>query len=165
MGQETMATRLRPQRIEDAERMYEILNNENFKYGPPCPDSLEAEKEWIKKGIEKRNNEEEYHYAIIYEGKVVGGCGITKKDTHVGEIGYFVDEKYWGKGIATEAVRSLEKEAADFGIVRLEIIVNPENKASIRVAEKCGYEQEGVLKKRIKLNGKYHDACLYAKTK
>ena len=162
-----MAIELRNQRITDARRFYELLNNPNFKYGPPCPPSVEAEKEWLRKNAEKREKKKEWNYSIIVDGEMAGGCGIVKcKDEHIAELGYFIGEEYWGKGITPKAVEQLERIAfRELGFKRLEIVVHVDNKASRRVAEKSGYELEGICKKRIELNGRYHDACLYSKVR
>lgn len=159
---------LRNQRVSDAKRFFEILDNPDFKFFHVCPKDVEGEKEFIRKNKEKRKNKVEYNYTILYGGKVVGGCGI-KINQHrdfIGEIGYFLDEKYWGKGITTRAVKLLEKKGfQELGLKRIEIVMNPENTASERVAIKCGYRKEGTMEKSIKDNNKFFDAHLYAKVK
>ena len=81
-------------------------------------------------------------------------------------IGYFVDEPCWGRGIAGHAVRLLERVCfRELGLRRLEILMARRNKASRRVAEKCGYRREVLLKNRIVIGGKHLDALLYAKTR
>lgn len=163
-----MEIKIRKQEVKDAERFYEILNNPNFDYFRVRPESIEAEKEWLEKNNKRRKDNFSYNYAILYEGKVVGGIGI-KIDQHrdyIGEVGYFVDEDYWGRGIATEAVKSVEKIGfEELGLKKLKILMMPENKASKRVAEKNGYEKEGLLKKEIELDEEYKDAYLFGKVK
>ena len=99
---------------------------------------------------------------------MVGAVGV-KVNRHypfIGELGYFVDEPCWGRGIAHRAVRLLERVCfKELGLTQLEILMARRNKASRRVAEKSGYVKEGLLTNRIILGGKFFDALLYAKTR
>ena len=163
-----MATKieLRNQRVSDAKRFFEILNNPNFKYFHVCPKDVESEKEFLRQNAKKRKNNLAYNYAILFKGKLVGGCGI-KIDQHrtfIGEIGYFLDEAFWGKGIVTKAVKILEKIGFQkLGLKRINILMDPKNLGSEKVAIKCGYKKEGTMKKSIKDGNKFSDAHLYAK--
>ena len=165
-----MATRieLRNQRVSDAKRFFEILNNPNFKYFHVCPKDVESEKEFLRQNIQKRKNKVEYNYAILFNGRLVGGCGIRidQHRTFIGEIGYFLDEEYWSKGIVTKAVKILEKIGFQkFGLKRIEIKMDPLNIGSEKVAIKCGYKKEGTMKKSIRNGDTFSDAHLYAKVK
>jgi ribosomal-protein-alanine N-acetyltransferase len=160
---------IRYQKVSDAKRFYEILSNPHFVYFNVKLKSVEDEKKWLKGNQKRRKNNFEWNYAILCQKNVVGGVGI-KIDSHrtySGEIGYFVDEVHWGEGIATKAVKLAEKEGFNkLGLTRIEILMNPKNKASEKVAIKCGYKKEGSLKKAIKgSDGKTKDALLYAKTR
>ena len=78
--------------------------------------------------------------------------------------GYLIDEAYWGKGIVTKATKLLEKRGfEELGLKRIEILMNPKNIGSEKVAIKCGYIKEGTKQKTIKNGEKYSDAHLYAK--
>ena len=154
------------QRVSDAKRFYEILNNPNFKYFGVKPSSAEEEKEYLRTNSKNRKNNFSHNYTIIYNSKVVGGCGIkiNQHRKHIGEIGYFIDEKYWGKGIATKVVKLLEKEGfKKLGLKRIEIIMDKRNIASKKVAIKNNYKKEGILRKYIENNNKLNDSYLYAK--
>ncbi len=159
---------LRYQEVSDAERYFEILKNTNFEYFDVRVKSVEDEREWLVKNEEKRKKDQEHNYAIMYQGELVGAVGIAMdpRRPHICEIGYFLDERHWGKGIATEAVKQAEKIAfEDLGLVRVEIRLEPENKASERVAIKCGYTKDGLIRKNYKRDGEYRDCLLYAKVK
>ncbi len=159
---------IRYQKISDAERYFEILNDPGFLYFDVKVSSVEEEREWLEKNPEKREKNQEYNYAVLYDDKLVGACGVVidQNRPHIGELGYFVDSDYWGKGIATEALKRLERIAFNkLKLVRLEIRMEPENKASQRVAVKCGYLKEGLLKKVYMRDGKYRDCLLYAKVR
>lgn len=81
-----------------------------------------------------------------------------------GFVGYAMDEAYVGKGIVTEAVELIIHFAfEEVGLHRVEAYVAPENKASIRVLEKAGFQQEGLLRKLLYINGKWVDHYMYAR--
>ena len=153
--------------VEDAELFFRILTEGNFQYYyATIPESIELEREWIKRREHKRENNLEYNYSIIYSNALVGGCNIRiyRDSPHVGELGYFIDKNYFNKGIVTEAVKELEKIAFEkLGLIRLEIRMDPRNKASEKVAIKNGFIKEGLLKKVLKFNDDYFDNLLYAK--
>lgn len=157
---------LRDQKISDAKRFYEILNNPNFKFFRICPPSVEAERKFLRQNPDKKKRNYAYNYSILYDDKLVGGCGI-KIDQHrkfIGEIGYFIDEIYWGKGIATKAVKLLEKIGFNkLKLSRIEILMDTKHISSKKVAIKCGYKKEGLMKKAIPNGNQLKDAYLYAK--
>ena len=157
---------LRNQRVSDAKRFFEILNNPNFVYFKVCPPSIEAEKDFLRLNSEKRKKNQEFNYAILINGKIVGGCGvhINQFRTFIGEIGFFLDEEYWGGGIAVKAVKLLEDIGfKKLGLKRIEILMDPRNVGSERVAIKCGYKKEGTLMKAAKNGDEFTDAHIYAK--
>jgi hypothetical protein len=71
-----MKIEMKNQRISDAKRFFEILNNPNFKYFSACPKSIEDEKKFLKESIEKRKKKTDYNYTILCDGVVVGGYGL-----------------------------------------------------------------------------------------
>jgi RimJ/RimL family protein N-acetyltransferase len=98
---------------------------------------------------------------IEYQGLFVGSVGITPQRgwrEHLGEIGYWVSEDHWGKGIATAALRQMTEYGFKTRNFRKLIapVLDP-NIASMRVLEKCGYELEGILKGEVKKGGTYFD--------
>lgn len=129
--------------------------------------TLEDEKRFMQLNELKRRKNLEYNYSILLDGKLVGACGlrIDQHRPYIGEIGYFVDEAYQGRGIATEAVKLLEKLCFEhFQLQRIIILIDVRNRASEKVAQKCGYEKEGVLKKAHKIGEEFLDCFMYAKT-
>lgn len=158
---------IRYQLVSDAKRFYEILNNPNFIFFTAKPKTVRDEKNWLRGNAKRRKDSTEWNYTILYDNQIVGAVGI-KINFHrkyIGEIGYFLDENFWGKGITTSAVRLTEKECfGKIGLSRIEILMQPKNKASEKVAIKCGYKKEGLLKKVIRgADGEKKDALLYAK--
>jgi len=157
---------LRKPLISDAKRYFEILSHPDFYFFPAKPTNIEAEKNFIR-GIKARiKNGTEHSFAVIVNGKHIGGAGINmiKMFPYRCEIGYFVDHKYWGRGIATKVVGLLEKFIVEnMDVVRIEIAMAKENIGSRRVAIKSGYKKEGLMKKHLKIGEKFHDSYLYAK--
>lgn len=160
---------LRLQRTSDARRFFEILNNPNFVFFNVKPKSLKDEIAWLKGNPLRRKNNTEWNYTILQNKTVVGAIGvkINFHRKYIGEIGYFIDEAYWGKGIATRAVKLLEPICfKQLKLTRLEIIMQPANIASEKVAIKNGYFKEGLMKKVLRYkNGDTRDCLLYAKTR
>lgn len=153
--------------VKDAADFLRILKNPNFIYFFVNVNSLAEEKAALRRNTERRKNNESWNYTFLYKNKVVGGGGIRINRTrpYIGEIGYFLEEKYWGRGLTTAAVKLMEQEGFNkLGLSRIEILMRPENKASEKVAIKNGYKKEGHLKKYVKdRNGKLHNVYLYAK--
>ncbi|KAJ8543220.1 hypothetical protein K7X08_005743 [Anisodus acutangulus] len=105
--------------------------------------------------------------AICLNGKPIGSIAVTpfdESDRFKSEIEYELSSKYWGKGIATKAVKMVV--AAVFmewpHLERLEAVVDIDNLGSQRVLEKVGFTKEGVLRKCYLLNGKARDMVMYS---
>ncbi|MDV2480853.1 GNAT family N-acetyltransferase [Methanoculleus sp. Wushi-C6] len=105
------------------------------------------------------------YLAIDVCGEAVGGIGIQPLDDvkrRTAEIGYWLSESFWGRGIVTGAVRSLVPVAFErFDIVRLEAGVFSNNPASMHVLEKCGFTREAVHRMAITKNGAALDEFVY----
>jgi len=165
-----MATiKLRPQKVSDAKRFYEILNNDNFIFLGTRPKSVADERKWLIGNVKRQNDNTGWNYTIIFNNKIVGGLGvkINYHRKYIGEIGYFIDEKYWGKGIASRAVKLVEDICfKKLKLMRIEILMQPANKASEKVAIKNGYIKEGRMRKAFKAtDGEMKDCYLYAKVR
>ncbi len=166
--QNMQKVKIRCQKLSDAKRFFEILNNPNFIFWDNKPKTLQDEIKFIKSGPKRKKQKGEHDYTILFDNKIVGGCGVTigAKRGFIGEIGYFIDEAYWGNGIASTAVKLLEKIGfGRFKLQRIEILMMLDNIASEKVAIKCGYKKEGIMKKALKHGNDFVDCYLYAKTK
>ena len=105
------------------------------------------------------------HFAIrTGDDALIGGCGLNDFEigkSHRGEIGYWLAKSHWGRGIMTEVVQRLCQHAfEEFGLVKITAYVSTMNPASARVLEKCGFAQEGLLRKHFLKDGKLIDAKL-----
>jgi ribosomal-protein-alanine N-acetyltransferase len=105
--------------------------------------------------------------AITYDGEAIGGIGISPGIDvfrKTAEIGYWLSENFWGRGIATEALKLMTRYAfAEFDLVRLEAWVFAWNPASARVLEKSGYKFEGRLERSVFKDGELTDRLVYSK--
>jgi ribosomal-protein-alanine N-acetyltransferase len=105
-------------------------------------------------------------WAIDVEGEAVGGIGIElHKDVErvSAEIGYWLGEAFWGRGIGTEALVAVTAESFKrFEITRLYAVPFADHLASVRVLEKAGYVREGHLRQSAIKDGKIRDQLLFA---
>ena len=105
-------------------------------------------------------------WAIEVDGEAAGGIGIelhTDVERVSAEIGYWLGQKYWNRGIATEALHAVTAEAFKrFEITRLYAVPFADHAASVRVLEKAGYVREGHLRQSAIKDGKIRDQLLYA---
>jgi len=108
-------------------------------------------------------------FAITIEDRPVGGIGLvlgSDVERISAEIGYWLGEAYWGRGIATAAVRALTSQAfATFELNRIFAIPYADNSASIRVLVKAGYRHEGTLVASAIKDGQIRDQELFAITR
>ncbi|MFQ5447988.1 MAG: GNAT family N-acetyltransferase [Saprospiraceae bacterium] len=105
-------------------------------------------------------------FAIEVNGEAAGGIGVhPQHDIHCksAELGYWLAEPFWGRGIVTAAVQQMVSYAfGNFDIVRLYARPFSNNKASQRVLEKAGFELEAIHRKSIFKNGELLDELVYA---
>jgi RimJ/RimL family protein N-acetyltransferase len=165
--------KLREFRSEDAKRLAELCNNkkiwDNLRDYIPHPYTGKDAEEFISSC---RNENPQLTFAIEIDGEFAGSIGLVKqKDVYrlSAEIGYWLGEPYWGKGIMTEAVR----QVTGYGFGRLELVriytcVFDFNRASQRVLEKAGYSLECISEKALVKNGRicgeYRYSILNSKT-
>ena len=126
---------------DDALWAYKIWNNPDIGKYLPDEAKYEIDKEYLKE-LEKLGNDDECCYLIpVFKDSLerVGTCSFIKSDDNkVYDIAYCVHQDLWGKGYATEIAKGLVGYAKSKGAERVTIIVNEDNQASRRVAEKCG---------------------------
>ena len=80
------------------------------------------------------------------------------------EIGYWIGEPYWGRGIATAALDEASRRAfAGFAFEQLQAMVFEWNGTSMRVLEKAGYHREGRLRRSVVKDGRVIDSVIYAR--
>jgi len=116
-----------------------------------------------------RSQEPECAFAIEYGGEAVGGVGfLLGRDIArmSAEMGYWLSEEFWGRGIATRVVTAMSDWAFDqYNLTRVFATAFAHNAASIRVLEKAGFAREGVLRRSAIKNGVILDQVLFAKVR
>jgi len=110
---------------------------------------------------------EQYSFAIIdvHDGQFLGSVGLSAVNRAHGfaNLGYWVRTRKTRHGVATSATRMAARFSFEsLALNRVELLVPTANLASQRVAEKAGAKQEGLLRKRLQLNGIAHDAFVYS---
>jgi len=108
-----------------------------------------------------------YSFAIVEKDTdaMLGSIGLNQINLahRCGNVGYWIRDSAVGRGVATTASRLVARFALqELGLSRLEFLIAAGNIASQRVAQKAGARFEGLLRNRLRLNGSFHDAALYA---
>jgi RimJ/RimL family protein N-acetyltransferase len=158
---------LRPWKPGDEESLVWHANNRkvwrNLRDTFPHPYTLADAKHWIQIA---NPNKPITNFAIVSGNSAVGGIGLVLKDDvfrRSAEIGYWLGEEFWGRGIATEAVRAVTEYAfGTFDLCRVYAGVFEWNPASMRVLEKAGYEFECAMRKSVTKDGETMDEAIYA---
>ena len=165
--------KLRSWRPGDEAALVKYANNRNISINLrdrfPHPYAMDDAIAWVQSVKDQRPVT---NFAIATaidndnDDEAIGSIGLTlQEDVHrrSGEIGYWLAEPFWGRGIATRAVQALTEYAfTNFDLVRLYANVFEWNPASGRVLEKAGFTLEGRLRKNITKDGNTIDQFLYA---
>lgn len=96
---------------------------------------------------------------------VLGGVRLSEVRPEQGcaAIGYWLAPEARGRGVATQAVGLIARWAfAELGLARLELTCGPDNTASQRVAERCGFTREGLLRSHVPFKGTRRDSLIYS---
>jgi len=137
-------------------RPFVFLNLPGFSSGPY---SLEQSEGWLAEAVSKGQP-----WAVCDEsGHFLGYCGLFALDNVNGraesELGYRLLPEYWGQGLASEAARAVVRDAwENQGLDRIISLIDPDNAASRRVAEKLGMRLEG----QVMMPGYDHPDLVYA---
>lgn len=160
---------LRPWREEDLDSLVRYADNFNIwinlRDGFPHPYNEEAGRTWLKMAMDQKVN---LFLAIDLEGEAVGGIGIIFKDDVYrisAEIGYWLAEPFWGRGLVTEAVTVLINHVFSNypDIIRVYADIFSHNPASARVLQKCGFQLEAIHKKAVIKYGQVMDEHVYVR--
>lgn len=163
---------IREWKYTDAADLAAALSNrkilDNLRDGLPYPYTEKNAEEYISFILNSDPNDT-FAFAIEVDGKAVGSIGAFRQGNihfRTAELGYYLAEEYWGRGIMTSAVRQLcEKLFAETDIIRIFAEPFDYNVGSRRVLEKAGFQLEGIMKNNAFKNGKVLDMALYAYTK
>ncbi|MGH9409045.1 MAG: GNAT family N-acetyltransferase [Vicinamibacterales bacterium] len=158
---------IRPWRQSDAQPLVKHANNLNIarqlRDRFPHPYTLGHARQFIRSVAEARPIT---MFAIAVNDEAAGGIGFTPGtdvERYSAEIGYWLSEPFWGRGIVTEAVRLVSDYAFEScNILRLFAVPFADNAQSTRVLEKAGYALEATLRASSVKNGEPRDQTLYA---
>ncbi len=98
-------------------------------------------------------------------GELIGNCGVRINDVTLGEgnIGYEIDSRYWGQGLATEAARAIVRFGfSELGLHRIWAVAIADNRGSTRVMEKLGMRLEAREREKEWIKGHWYDSVTYA---
>lgn len=157
---------LRPFRRSDAEDLFAYANDQEWSryITPPYP----YQRDYADRFIEERINGHSHEWAgwcVEYEDTMAGSIDlILDPKNRSAEIAYSIARRYWNKGLITEAVRAVLETSfsIDTPLNRITARIDVRNLASIRVAEKLGFEHEGTLRQNRFQKGCFIDDSVYA---
>jgi ribosomal-protein-alanine N-acetyltransferase len=164
---ETSRLRLRPFEPSDAERLQSLAGSRAVAEGTlliPHPYPPGEAATWIAARQEARAaGNIVYAITLRVSGELVGAIGLALSLQHdKGELGYWIGEPYWGRGLATEAAAAVIGYGFEsLGLNRLSAIHFTRNPASGRVLEKNGMRHEGSLRQDLKKWDQYVDVEVY----
>ena len=160
---------LRPWQPGDAEAVAAAANDPqiaaNLRNVFPHPYTL-ADAQWYVNDCIAQGEARQLTRAIVIDGKAAGSIGVFVKDDvyeKSAELGYWLARDHWGRGVMTEAVRQLGREAfRRFDVLRIYAEPFADNQGSRRVLEKAGFTCEGTMRNGVYKNGRVHSYCMYA---
>lgn len=162
---------IRPFKKQDEADYAKYANNKKVAKNMlrlPYPFTAADARKRIKNFISqyKKKNPQFITLAIEIDREAVGWISANHFTDHSCSIGYWLAEKHWGKGLMTKIVKKFIAEIfKKYKLKRIEAHVYDHNISSMRVLEKCGFQKEGVLRKKYVKNSKYLDAHVYSKLK
>jgi ribosomal-protein-alanine N-acetyltransferase len=162
--------RIRPWRRGDEPALVRYANNPKvagkLRDAFPHPYTPADAQAWIDRAARQ---DPETSYAVAAAEEAIGGIGLLLGSDvfrRSAELGYWLGEPFWGRGITTRAVAAFCHWAfARFDLLRIEAGVFAGNPASERVLAKCGFAFEGRLRQAVTKGGRALDVLLYARVK
>lgn len=164
-----MVCKIRKWELSDAADLAAVISNkkvqDNLRDGLPYPYTQQDGTDFISAMLAADKNET-FSFAVTIDNKAIGSIGVFRQSNihwQTAELGYYIAEEYWGKGITTEAVKQIcEYVFRKSNIIRIYAEPFAYNKASCRVLEKAGFQYEGTLRKNAVKNGKVLDMKMYS---
>jgi RimJ/RimL family protein N-acetyltransferase len=148
---ETERLILRAPQLEDAKTIAKLANDRRIAENTariPHPYGLTDAKQFVAWTGETAD---EIVFVITLDEAVIGACGVGKIGGETPEVGYWLGVRYWGKGYATEALRTIIDFAFEgFDYDALHGSARVTNPASRRVLEKCGFQWAGAGLRRVR---------------
>ncbi|MHC1787878.1 MAG: GNAT family N-acetyltransferase [Christensenellales bacterium] len=138
---------LRAYRPEDLQDFYEMVSNPaGVRYEPYGPLTMEQ----AAQELDRRRVSGEFTAVVLKSsGKVIGNIYLAERKCGAMEIGYLLNESWWGKGYAAEACKAVIEQAFTGGVSRITAQCDPQNTASWRLLERLGFSREGHLRRNV----------------
>ncbi len=160
--------KLRKWEIDDIQSVVKYANNknvaDNLRNVFPHPYTLENAEGYVRLCISSGETKQCCR-AITVNGEVVGSIGVFIKDDvycKTGEVGYWLGEDFWGRGIMSQAIKEICEFVFDnYEVVRIFAEPFAWNIGSRKALEKAGFKLEGILEKNVFKNGIIGDTCMY----
>ncbi len=159
--------RLRPLTQDDAEALQKIGDNKNIwrwvRDRFPNPFTVQDAREYLDR---LGSSELRFYRGIEFENELVGVIGLKRKEyinRYSAEMGYWIGQDYWNMGFATQAVMAMLSVAFDeWELMRVFAFTMEGNDASQRVLEKAEFTYEGVKRKAVYKDDKFHDELFFS---
>ena len=167
-----MVCKIRKWKLSDAADLALALSNkkvqDNLRDGIPYPYTEQDGEEYIRSML-SADESEIFAFAVTTNDKAIGSVTVFRQANihrRTAELGYYIAESYWGRGIMTEAIKQIcEYVFKNSDIIRIYAEPFAYNTASCRVLEKAGFQFEGILRSNAVKNGKITDMKMYALVK
>lgn len=164
-----MKYELREWKIEYAESLVKAINNkkvqDNLRDGIPYPYTKDDAEFFINELLASDKNTT-YAFAIFADNQLCGSISIVRQNNihfRTGELGYYISEVFWNKGVGTNAIKQICQYVFDnTDIIRIFAEPFSYNAASCRILEKNGFQYEGTLRHNAVKNGNIVDMKMYA---
>ncbi|MET7989695.1 GNAT family protein [Amycolatopsis sp. NPDC005232] len=161
-------TRLREFRSSDGVDAFAIVGDDRVtQFLSFDSRSREAAQSMIDGAVERARvmPRNEYYLGMtqLEDDRLIGFCRLGLTGVRAAQLGYAVIAEHWGKGYATDAVRSaLDFAFGPLDLHRITAAIGPDNAASQGVVERLGFTREGVLRDHVFTNGAWRDSVLYS---
>lgn len=169
-----LAVAIRPIEVADAAELLEIRVRNRAHLEPWEPErplgyyTIEGQRALAESAVAAHEAGRAYPFVVEHEGRIVGAVNLNEVVRGVFQnayVGYWIDAAAGGRGVATAAVRqALAFAFGEAGLHRVQAAVIPRNAASIRVVEKCGFREEGLALRYLRIAGVWEDHRIFALT-
>ena len=156
--------------MADAPILAGLLNNknilDNLRDGLPYPYTAKDAEDYIQAML-SADQTKTFAFAITVDDELVGSIGVFRCENihfRTAEMGYYIGEEHWGKGLGTSAVgQTCNYVFGHTDIIRIFAEPFAHNTASCRVLEKAGFQFEGLLRSNAVKNGNVVDMKMYSR--
>lgn len=164
-----MTSGIRKWRLSDAKDLAAALSNkrvqDNLRDGLPYPYTEQDGRDYISAML-SADESEVFAFAVTLEDRAIGSIGVFRQGNihrRTAELGYYLAEEYWGRGVMTAAVKQACRAVfANSDILRIYAEPFACNAGSCRVLEKAGFQYEGTLRSNAVKGGRVIDMRMYS---